>query len=136
MWVIYDSKKDKLNVVKKFYSYIRPSSSTPEGLCFEAISKRIIKDSIGKDSYFINISDGEPVFNGYIGKDALEHTRMQVDKFRAAGIKIQSYYISEEGDTAFNEFVKMYGKDSRLIDVNSLSVLAQSLNELLERKVP
>ena len=136
MWVIYDSKKDKLNVVKKFYGYLRPSAGTPEGLCFEAISKRIIKDSIGKDSYFINISDGEPGFNGYCGSSALEHTRMQVDKFRAAGIKIQSYYISGECDTAFNKFVKMYGKDSRLIDVNSLSVLAKSLNELLERKVP
>jgi hypothetical protein len=143
MWEIYDSRKDKLQAVKnKFYS-IDCNASTPEGLCFEAVLNDTIKNAQGKDMYFINISDGEPGYSdqnlSYGGEYAVQHTRIQVDKMRKAGVNVLSYFVSEGNSEwgmsrAKSAFDTMYGKGAAYIDQANLNELSRSLNQLFERK--
>ena len=143
MWEIYDSRKDKLQAVKnKFYS-LDCNASTPEGLCFEAVLNDTIKNAQGKDMYFINISDGEPGYSdsnfSYGGEYAVQHTKIQVDKMRKAGVNVLSYFVSEGGsewgmNRARQSFDTMYGKGAAYIDQTNLNELSRSLNELFERK--
>ena len=143
MWEIYDSRKDKLQAIKnKFYS-LECNASTPEGLCFEAVLADTIKNAQGKDMYFINISDGEPGYSdqnmSYGGDYAVQHTKIQVDKMRKAGVNVLSYFVSEGGsDWGFGRakasFDTMYGKGAAYIDQNNLNELSRTLNQLFERK--
>ena len=143
MWEVYDSRKDKLQALKtKFYS-LECNASTPEGLCFEAVLNDTIKNAQGKDMYFINISDGEPGYSdnniNYGGEYAVQHTKIQVDKMRKAGVNVLSYFVSEGGsDWGFSRaksaFDMMYGKGAAYIDQNNLNELSRTLNHLFERK--
>ena len=143
MWEVYDSRKDNLQAVKnKFYS-LECNASTPEGLCFEAVLNDTIKNAQGKDMYFINISDGEPGYSdnnmSYGGEYAVQHTKIQVDKMRKAGVNVLSYFVSEGGSDwgfgrAKQSFDTMYGKGAAYIDQTNLNQLSRSLNELFERK--
>jgi hypothetical protein len=143
MWVIYDSRKEKFESFRHKAYAAQASGSTPEGLCFQAIMKEIIDSAKGKDMYFINISDGEPGFSDnnihYGGDYAIEHTKAQVDKMRANGIKILSYFVSEGSayvnSTSGRRFKTMYGKDAAVIDLDNLTQLSLSLNKLFERNV-
>ena len=78
------------------------SRGTTEGLCFETLMKSIIGDSKGKDSYFINYSDGMPMFNNdeleYYNDEAVNHTRAFVKTMMKNGIKVLSYFISDGYD--------------------------------------
>lgn len=143
MWVVYDSRKDGLDVIRNKFYAIDANGSTPEGLCFQAIMKEIIDSAKGKDMYFINLSDGEPGYsNGefsYGGEYALTHTKTQIDKMIRAGINVISYFICDANagswiDHSKRKFKKMYGAGARFIDVESLNQLAVSLNSLFERK--
>ena len=82
--VLYDSSVNKIIHIKKFWGYLKASGTTPEGLCFEALSKQIIKDSNGRDAYFLNYSDGMPYFDNrdmyYSGERAEVHTKDEVTK--------------------------------------------------------
>ena len=91
--MIYDSRKDHLNKLVKIMPQVRACGTTPEGLCFAAIMKEIVKSSRGKDSYFVNMCDGMPWFNNYGGDAALDHTRRQVMNMRKEGIKVLSYFL-------------------------------------------
>ena len=143
MWEVYDSRKDKLQALKtKFYS-LECNASTPEGLCFEAVLNDTIKNAQGKDMYFINISDGEPGYSdtniNYGGDYAVQHTKIQVDKMRKAGVNVLSYFVSEGGSDwgfsrAKSSFDMMYGKGAAYIDQNNLNELSRTLNQLFERK--
>jgi hypothetical protein len=143
MWEVYDSRKDKLQALKnKFYS-LECNASTPEGLCFEAVLNDTIKNAQGKDMYFINISDGEPGYSdtniNYGGEYAVQHTKIQVDKMRKAGVNVLSYFVSEGGSDwgygrAKASFDTMYGKGAAYIDQNNLNELSRTLNQLFERK--
>ena len=138
MWVIYDSRKDNLNAVKESLLAVRAEGSTPEGLCFEAVQKEMIKDARGKEAYFINVSDGAPGFSckgmTYSGETAYVHTRTCCNTLRQAGINILSYFVSEREYTKYYPFDKMYGKDAAYINVESLTQLSKTLNSLFERK--
>ena len=115
----YDSRKDTFNKVKRYFNYIRPGGTTPEGLCFEAIMKEIDATTNDRDSFFLNLSDGMPMFNGqnidYNGEQALNHTRKMVKVLRERGIKVMSYFIGDRydysGDRVMNYFKTMYGND-------------------------
>jgi hypothetical protein len=143
MWIVYDSRKDNLSAIKHHFYGLEAGGSTPEGLCFESIQKQLLKDSQGRDMYFINISDGEPCYSNsdlqYYGPQAEAHTKAQVDKLRGAGIKVLSYFVSDHDVNSGSEprsmpaFKRMYGKDSVCIDVNNLTELSKSLNHLFER---
>ena len=141
VWVVYDSKKDSMSVVRNKFKNLFPGGSTPEGLCYDAIMKEIVGVAKGKDSYFINVSDGEPGFSGYYGSTACAHTAKQIKKMRDNGINVMSYFVGGgtiaqiERSSSYKAFVTMYGKDSRAIDLNNLNELSKSLNSLFERNI-
>ena len=132
--MIYDSRKDHLSKLVKIMPQVRACGTTPEGLCFAAIMKEIVKDSRGKDSYFVNMCDGMPWFNGYGGEAALDHTRRQVVKMRKEGIKVISYFIGQKRYGG-EEFQRMYGKDSQFINTNNLVSLAKTMNNKFLQKI-
>ena len=92
----YDSNTEKFSKVKQMFGGLRPSGTTPEGLCFEAIMKSFIPINNDMDSYFLNLSDGQPYFGGrgfyYSGDDAEKHTGKMVKMIEGMGIKLLSYY--------------------------------------------
>ena len=120
---------------------LQTSGTTPEGLCFEAISQQIINTSAGRDAYFLNYSDGMPWFSNkgidYSGYSALNHTREQVSNFRKNGINILSFFIedSEWGrDRLKRDFKSMYGQDASMIDSTKVVALAKELNKKFLQK--
>ena len=136
VWVVYDSKKDNITSHRHKLAHLYPGSSTPEGLCYAAISKEIIGAAKGKDSFFINISDGEPAFTGYSGQAAYDHTRKQIRKFRSEGINILSFFAtSSDSSTSYmssslKNFRHMYEKDAAAINLDNLAELSKSINNL------
>lgn len=134
----YDSRVDKFSKVRELFPCLSPRGTTPEGLCFEAIEKHFIPSSNSVDSYFVNISDGEPYMYTnnftYSGKNAFEHTKNQVNNIRAKGIKVLSYFVSGNGTQHNNNFIKMYGKSSRFIDVTDIGQITKTINDLFLQK--
>tara|TARA_Y100000310_G_C20684697_1_gene818173 strand:+ start:663 stop:2639 length:1977 start_codon:yes stop_codon:yes gene_type:complete len=138
--VVYDSRKDKLSKVKSLFRYLSPTGTTPEGLTFEAIMKDLIPGTSKQDSYFVNYSDGAPMFSDndmyYHGSVAVSHTRKQVNKIKAMGIKVLSYFISNNhdsdsrwGQNERNDFAKMYGKDSKFVNATNMMEVARTINQ-------
>jgi len=130
--VVYDSSKDKLTKVRTLFKSLRTAGTTPEGLCFEAIAKDLIPGNSKQDSYFINYSDGAPMFSSkdyyYRGETALQHTKKQVKNMKNLGLKVMSYFISE-GDYGLNAFKTMYGKDAHFIDATNMMDVARTMNK-------
>ena len=142
VWVVYDSKRDPLSVVRTKFQGLYPGGSTPEGLCYDAIMKTIIDNSKGTDSFFVNISDGEPGFSGYHGHTAEMHTAKQVKRIQNSGIKTISYFAhtyNRESDakncSSWRAFSRMYGKGAQCIDLNDFNQLSKTLNAMFERDV-
>ena len=135
--VAYDSRVDKFSKVKKMFGNIYPGGTTPEGLCFEAILKDVVPTSNNRDSYFLNLSDGMPMFSNneinYYHEDAFNHTRKMVNEFRKSGIKVLSYFVGDSGsyreDDDKRDFKKMYGNDAEFIDINSVMGISKTMNE-------
>ena len=140
MMIAYDSRKDKFQKIQNLFKIISPSGTTPEGLCFEAILKELVKTKNGTDSYLINFSDGWPGFDNkeisYGGQYAVDHTAEQVKKVRQAGVGVLSYFISDGYyGSSKTQFEKMYGKDSEFINVDNMTQLAKTLNKKFEVKI-
>ena len=115
---------------------IYPGGTTPEGLCFEAIMNDVIPTSNNRDSFFLNISDGMPMFSNseinYYHKQAISHTKKQVEEFRKRGIKVLSYFVSESDygrEETLIDFKTMYGKDAKFVDLNSVLQISKTMNE-------
>jgi len=131
----YDSRKDSIQKIKSMFYMLHSAGTTPEGLCFEAVMKSIISDSKGKDSYFVNYSDGMPMFGNndieYYHDGALKHTKSQVDTMKKNGIKVLSYFIagSYSDERESNDFKKMYGADAQFINVQNVSAIARTINK-------
>lgn len=139
--IAYDSRKDSFGKVKRLFKYISPTGTTPEGLTFESIEKLMVESSNGLDSYFLNISDGYPMFYNqdisYEGTRAAEHTFKQVKKLQQRGIRVLSYFIhSGENvpDTEKKLFNISYGRTAKFIDVTSASQVAKTMNRLFLEK--
>jgi hypothetical protein len=146
--VIYDSRKDSFKTFCKYISSLNCSNTTPEGLCFEAIQKQLIPTDTNVDSYFLNMSDGQPYYsisNGndhisYGGETAAEHTSRQVKKMQGNGINILSYFITERSTQSFEDsedwrvFKKCYGTDAKFVDTNNVFQIAKTMNELFLKK--
>ena len=140
MMIAYDSRKDKFQKIQNLFKHISPSGTTPEGLCFEAILKELVKTKNGTDSYLINFSDGWPGFDNkeisYGGQYAVDHTAEQVKKVKQAGVGVLSYFISDGYyGSSKSQFEKMYGKDSEFINVDNMTQLAKTLNKKFEVKI-
>ena len=131
--IIYDSRVDNMIKVKKLFPRIETAGGTPEGLCFAAIQDLIESSTNKLNSYFLNLSDGEPYYTGYSGMLAAEHTRGEVHKMRQRGIKVLSYFISDD-DYHHSQFELMYGKSAAYINPDSLMDIARTLNKMFLSK--
>jgi hypothetical protein len=142
--VAYDSRIDKFIKVKTLFQYLRPGGTTPEGLAFEGVMKQMVGSTTDVDSYFLNISDGEPYFHGkgynYQGYYASKHTKKMVDKIQSMGIKVLSYFVSEySGDVDATSgsgkvFKDCYGKAASYINVTNVNEVTRTMNGLFMAK--
>ena len=139
--IAYDSRKDSFIKVKSLFKYITYGGTTPEGLCFEAIMKDIVPTTNDRDSYFLNFSDGMPMFSNkdieYYHDQALSHTKKMVKEIRSRGIKVLSYYIGDSydyGQRNMSDFKRMYGSDSEFIDVTSVMSVSKTMNKKFLQK--
>ena len=136
----YDSKTEKFSKVKQMFGGLRPSGTTPEGLCFEAIMKSFIPINNDMDSYFLNLSDGQPYFGGrgfyYSGDAAERHTGKMVKMIEGMGIKTLSYFVSDWGVNSSEErsFKTMYGNGAKFVDVTNLNQITKTMNQLFLQK--
>ena len=140
MLIAYDSRVDKISKVRDLFPLLHPSGTTPEGLCFEAVMKEIEVGSNDKDSYFLNFSDGMPMFSNddidYNYDTAINHTAKMVKEIRNRGVKVLSYFIGDswDRDRSNKTFTKMYGKDAAFVDVTSVLAVAKTMNKLFLEK--
>lgn len=147
--VAYDSRIDRFSKVTQLFPYLKPYGCTPEGLSFEATLKDIPRGDDTLDCYFLNISDGEPFLptnegtfsTQYSGKVAQEHTRRQVERIRQLNVEVLSYFVEEalflDSPRVANNmaaFRTMYGKDAKLIDIESITQIAKTMNERFMKK--
>ena len=136
----YDSRVDKFRKIETLWPNLHAGGTTPEGLCFEAIMKDFVPSASNRDSYFLNFSDGMPMFGDgdfdYYGDQALQHTKKQVKEIIKKGIKVMSYFIGDsyESDRNSNDFKTMYGNDAEFVDVTKVSSLAKTMNDLFLEK--
>jgi len=136
----YDSRVDKFSKVKQMFGGLNAGGTTPEGLCFEAIMKNFLPSNNDMDSYFLNLSDGDPYFAGrnfyYSGDTAAEHTKKMVKQIEGMGIKTLAYFIGEGygSDSAEQRFKKMYGKGAQVIDVTNVPQITKTMNKLFLEK--
>jgi len=138
----YDSRVDKFSKVKQMFPGLGPSGTTPEGLCFEAIQKEFVPINNDLDSYFLNLSDGQPYFPGqgfyYGGTTAENHTNKMVKMIESMGIQTLSYFISDwtidENSSDARAFKRMYGKAAKMIDVKNVNQITKTMNQLFLAK--
>ncbi len=136
----YDSRVDKFRKIENLWPNLYAGGTTPEGLCYEAIMKDFVPSTSNRDSYFLNFSDGMPMFGcndfDYYGHEALQHTKKQVKEISKKGIQILSYFIGDSYDEErnMNDFKTMYGKDAEFVDVTKVSSLAKTMNNLFLEK--
>ena len=135
MLIAYDSRKDSLVKVKTLWKYLRVNGTTPEGLCYEAVMDEMVEGMEDRESYFLNFSDGMPMFGNddvdYHSTEALDHTKKMVKELRSRGIKVMSYYIGDSynSDRYMGDFKRMYGKDSEFVDVTSVTAISRTMNK-------
>jgi len=131
----YDSRKNKIAHIKKYFKYLRTSGTTPEGLCYQAIMDKISSGSNERESYFLNFSDGMPMFSNstirYYQGQAIKHTRKMMKEIRGKGVKVLSYFIGSGYERGSNQedFKSMYGSDAKFIDVTSVGAVAKTMNK-------
>ena len=138
----YDSRKNNLKQLKDIFHSFSPQSMTPEGLCFDAMIRRnmMVMGGGELDSYFLNISDGQPGgVNGYEGVAAHMHTQKQVNILRKDyNMSILGFYMNNQkdflntswGQREFTAFQNMYGvKDSKVVEATDAIGIAKALNE-------
>lgn len=140
MVIAYDSRIDKFTKVKQLVAALEPNGTTPEGLCFEAIMKHFTESTNDLESYFLNISDGEPNFGNdsinYSRKVASKHTAEMVKRIKQRGIGVLSYFVSDHVpyESSKKVFSEMYGSSAQFIDVNGLVPITKTLNALFLKK--
>lgn len=139
----YDSRVDKFDKVKRQFPYLQPGGTTPEGLAYQATMDNFVPNTNSSDSYFLNICDGEPYFTtsgiNYSGWIAFEHTKKMVQKIKSKGVKVMAYYVSENSNgytTSYTQsnFKTMYGDGSRFININDITEITKTLNQLFLTK--
>jgi|TARA_R110000824_G_scaffold18655_6_gene73503 hypothetical protein len=138
----YDSRKDKISKVKSLFPHMSPGGTTPESLTFDAIMDQFVEGSSNNDSYFLNYSDGAPMFSNddiyYSGDRAIKHTAKMVKKMNSKGIEVMSYFIEGRGyysDSDTKDFRRMYGKAAQFINPVNMMDVARTLNKKFLQKV-
>jgi len=131
--------------VKQLFGYLHANGTTPEGLCFEAVMKQMVGSNGEVDSYFLNISDGEPYFHGkgmsYSGSNAAKHTRKMMKSIESMGIKVLSYFVADGGydmdensSSSARLFKECYGPAASYINVTNVNEVARTMNRLFMSK--
>lgn len=138
--IVFDSKTDSFMKVQELFPYLRAEGYTPEGLAFAAIRQEILEDVKQTRRFFINVSDGLPYFkipfNGslelYFGTEAAIHTKLQIGDIKKAGIRVLSYFMSDDivDASAKSDFQTMYGNDASFINPSDISEIVRTLNKL------
>ena len=128
---VYDSKKDKISKIIKYFPFLQDFGMTPEGIAFESIFRDIKKDSKGDECFFINYSDGYPTNpTPNSDFDGVKYTAKIITKMKKLGIKVISYFVGYgrgfDNDDTFSE---MYGKSAQYINPTNLGQVATSLNQ-------
>ena len=102
--------------------------------------KEIEPASTDRDSYFLNFSDGMPMFQNddinYNWDTAINHTAKMVKEIKKRGVKVLSYFIGDSYDRerSTSTFGKMYGTDAEYIDVTSVLPVAKTMNKKFLQK--
>ena len=136
----YDSKIDKFSKIKQMFPTLHSTGTTPEGLCFEAIMKSFVPINNDLDSYFLNVSDGQPYYGGpgfyYSGDSAERHTNKMVKMIEGMGIRTLAYFIGDGYNDGYDAraFKNMYGKGAKLIDVTNVAQITKTMNQLFLSK--
>jgi len=131
----FNSKKDSTKKLQRFKKLIT-CGMTPEGICLDQIRKDLPSPSYYQEVYLVNISDGLPNISSasYNFSTAINHTAKVVNEYKKDNIGLLSYFIHDTWDkTQKSEgtFKKMYGKNAKYIDINNVSLVADSINNLL-----
>ena len=131
----FNSKKDSIKKLQLFKKLIT-CGMTPEGICLDQIRKDLPSPSYYQEVYLVNISDGLPNISSasYNFSTAINHTAKVVNEYKKDNIGLLSYFIHDTWDkTQKSEgtFKKMYGKNAKYIDINNVSLVADSINNLL-----
>ena len=143
--IAYNSKVDKFSKIRNLFPYLDCTGVTPEGLCYEAIMKYLPVADNDTNSYFVNLSDGEPYFHytgdggsmfSYNGPEAAKHTQTQVKKIRNNGYNVISYFIYDYmNPDSKNLFNTMYGSDANYINTESFVQITNTLNKKMMESV-
>lgn len=139
--MIYDSaKRTPLAVLVQALKASWHCSMTPEGLCYETMWNKglFVGSASDVDSYFLNISDGDPGGCGgrsfsYYGSSAYKHTRKYIDKMcNEKGIQVMSFFVKEcmpEGTQPSANFKEMYGSNNAFcVGAKDMIGIARTLN--------
>jgi len=131
----FNSKKDSIKILQRFKKLIT-CGMTPEGICLDQIRKDLPSPSYYQEVYLVNISDGLPNISSasYNFSTAINHTAKVVNEYKRDNIGLLSYFIHDTWDKtqkAEETFKTMYGKSAKYIDINNMSLVADSINNLL-----
>jgi len=131
----FNSKKDSTKKLEKFKK-LTVCGMTPEGICLDQIRKDLPSPSYYQEVYLVNISDGLPNISSasYNFSTAINHTAKVVNEYKKDNIGLLSYFIHDTWDKtqkSESTFKKMYGKSAKYIDVNNVSLVANTINNLL-----
>lgn len=131
----FNSQKHSLSDLCKFKKLFT-CGLTPEGICLDEIRKNLPKLTYYQEVYLLNLSDGLPNISSaaYSFSTAINHTAKVVRDYKKDNIGVLSYFIHDTWDKtqkAEGSFSKMYGKNAQYIDVNNVSLIAKTINNLL-----
>ena len=128
----YDSAKDKMSKIKKYFPYLRTFGCTPEGLAFKSFLPYIKQDAKGDECIFINYSDGAPssVSGCAWGYNGISFTKKVVNEMKELGINVLSYFIDGNNGNGYacDYFKQMYGQTAEFIDTCNLTQISKSMN--------
>ena len=131
----FNSKKDSIKKLNEFKK-IGLCGMTPEGICLDEIRKTLPKPNYSQEVYLLNISDGLPNISSmaYNFSTAVNHASKVVKDYKKDNIKVLSYFVHDVWDKSERSketFGKIYGKNAKYIDIDNISLVADSINSLL-----
>ena len=109
---------------------------TPEGICLDEIRKTLPKPTYSQEVYLLNISDGLPNISSmaYNFSTAVNHATKVIREYKKDNINVLSYFVHDvwdKSEKSKDTFGKIYGKNAKYIDINNMSLVADSINKLL-----
>ena len=131
----FNSKKDSIKKLQRFKK-LKTCGMTPEGICLDQIRKNLPTPSYYQEVYLVNISDGLPNISSaaYNFSTAINHTAKVVKEYKKDNIGLLSYFIHDTWDKtqkAESTFRTMYGKSAKYINIDNVSLVANTINNLL-----